>query len=286
MSHLFGTKLFNGFGSLLNGGNTAATVYTTDSVAFEGVSLNDGTNIVLTRHPLKGPSRSVLGGDIPRDDGQYMTGSYFRETEIILEGYLKAASKSAMATLIDSLCLTLSTQEGNLDIVEDDGTVKRFAATCVNYADQFAGRAFYHLTIVPFTLRFTCKVPFGKARGYTSYYTGLTTSGNQSVVNGGTYKSKPVFILNFSAASGVTAVEIENTTTGESITYTDPVAIAAGDILEFDAEMIRVRKNGVEADYGGTFPKLETGVNVIAVTVTGTSFQAGLTTKFRTTYIR
>ncbi len=284
MTHLFGTKLFNGPGSLLNGGNVADTVYTADSVAFEGVSLNDGTSVVLTQPPQKGPSRVVLGGDIARDDGQYQTGTYFRETAVVLRGYLKAASKGAMATLLDALSKTLSTPEGNLDITEDDGTVKRYAATCVNFDEMFADRQRYHLTLVPFVLKFVCKTPFGKAREYASDYVALAASGNQSVVNAGTYKAKPVFVLIFSAAAGVTAVSVRNATTGEAITYTG--AVAAGDILEIDAERVRVLFNGSAGDYGGVFPRLKPGVNVISVAVTGTSFAAGITTKYKQTYVR
>jgi hypothetical protein len=62
------TSLFNEptFGSaLFNGGGSVATVYVTDSVAFENVSLNDGSSVVLTDYPLKGPSRDILGGVIP-----------------------------------------------------------------------------------------------------------------------------------------------------------------------------------------------------------------------------
>jgi phage-related protein len=189
-----------------------------------------------------------------------------------------------MATLVDSLCKTLSKQEGNLDIIEDDGTVKRYVATCVNFDELLADRQRYHLTLVPFTLKFVCKTPFARSRDYTSNYVALTASGNQSVVNGGTYKTNPVFGLVFSSASGVTAVEVENTTTGESITYTG--SIAAGDVLVFDSELKRVLKNGVAQDYSGTFPKLNTGTNVVSYTVTGASFAADVTEKHKLTYLR
>jgi hypothetical protein len=281
MSHLFNSALFGA--KFFNGGGTLAETFSTDSVAFEGVSLNDGSSIVLTRPPLKGPAREILGGNIPRDDGKYQTGEYFRETGIRLTGYLKAASKEAMADLMDSLSQTLAVPQGNLDVIEDNGTVKRFVATCVNWEEQFADRDRYHLTLVPFTFEFV-SYQMPTAREYASEYTELTTSGNQSVVNSGTYKAKPVFILIFTAASAVTAVEIENTTTGESVTYTG--SVAAGDILRFDGEEIEVRKNGVIADYSGVFPRLKPGTNVISVTVTGSGFTAGLTTKHKSRFVR
>src|SRR4051794_31085031 len=119
MTSLFNEPAFNE--SLFNGGGSLSTVYSTDSVAFENTSLNDGTNIVLTQPVLKGPARVILGGEIPRDDGSYVTGSFFRDSAIELKGFLKAASKSAMATYLDTLRKLLSKQEGSLDIIEDDG---------------------------------------------------------------------------------------------------------------------------------------------------------------------
>lgn len=282
MTHLFGTKLFNGPGSLWNGGTTSAPVYVTDSAAFEGVSLNDGTSVVLTEYPKKGPTRVLLGGDIPRGNGKYRTGAYYRETPILLEGYLKAASKSAMADLIDSLAVTLSTENGNLDLIEDNGVVKRYVATCINLDEFLSGRERAHLTIVPFTLRFTCWEPFAQARDYSWYFTALTESGNQSVANSGTAEAKPSFVLNFSAATSVTAVTITNVTTGESITVTEN--ISASDILTVDGENYRVWVNDQGVDFSGTFPELLVGTNVISVQVTGTSFAGGLTTRYRKTY--
>lgn len=283
MSHLLNSRLLNGFGSLFNGGNTAATIYVEDSVSFENVSLNDGTSVVLTQPPKKGPARDLLGGDIPRSDGRYRTGDFYRATAIILEGYLKAASKSAMATLIDTLLPTLATEDGYLDITEDNGVVKRYAATWANPDEFLSERERYHLTIVPFTLKFVCWEPFAAARDYTPFFTALTGNGNQSVLNGGTAKAKPSFVLIFSAASSVTGVTIANETTGESITVTQ--SIAANDVLTIDGENYRVWLNDELQDYSGTFPELQVGTNVLSATVSGASFAAGWTTKFKKRYL-
>jgi phage-related protein len=120
---------------------------------------------------------------------------------------------------------------------------------------------------------FVCRTPFGRARGYESTSLDMSTSPtSQSVVNSGTYAAQPVVTLNFSAASSVKAVLLENLTTGESITYTG--AIAASDILIFDSETKAVTLNGTAVDFSGAFPTLEVGANLLRLTVSGASFMA------------
>ena len=44
-------------------------------------------------------------------------------------------------------------------------------------------------------------------------------------------------------------------------------------------------KNSVAVDYTGAFPNLDVGANLITFTVTGTSFNANLTIKHKSTYL-
>jgi phage-related protein len=276
---LFNSKTFNN--GLFNGGQSIATVYSTDLVVFEGFSLSDGTNMIVSEKLDSGPNRELIGGNITRGNGMYVTGSYFRERIIELSGVVKASSAEALLAYMDRIRQTLATQEGNLDITED-GVVKRYIATCVNYDTMFQ-REHYHITICPFTIRFSCRTPFGLARDYNVDYQSFTTSpSNQSIVTSGSYAAEPVFILSFSAASGVSSVEIENLTTGESITYSG--YIAAGDLLIVDCEQKEVTLNGVAVNFSGLFPSLPAGTSLIQFTINGT-FTLGATTKNRDTYL-
>jgi len=277
-SHPFNTKVFNaGFANNL--------VYVTDNVAFQNTSLNDGTNVILTKPPLSGPAREVLSGPMPRGDGNYQQGDYWRAQGILLQGYLKAADASAMATWKDDFKKLLSTPMGNLDVIEPNGVVKRFVATCVNFDELFAGQEGYHITIVPFVARFVANnPPFGRARDYTSASLDVTTSPTvQSVVHEGSARSKPVVTFIFTSASSVTAAAVTNETNGASVTYTG--SVAANDVLVFDSENLRVLKNGSAVAYAGSFPVLDSGANLMSLSVTGASFAAYCTISHKTTWL-
>lgn len=280
---LFNAKQFNT--ALFNGGSTIATTYLTDSAVFENFSLSDGTRMVLTDPPKFGPTRDLAADPVPRGHGMSKTSALFRENTIELRGWVKHTSTALLDAYLDTIRMTLETEDGNLDLIDANGTVKRYVVTCDNYEDLFADRQRYHTTRCPFVIRFRCFDPFGKARGYTSvFYPSMTTSGTvQSIVNPGTRKARAVFVLNFSAASSVTAVTVTNGTTGEAITYTG--AAAASDVLVFDGENLTVTKNGVAADFTGAFPTLKVGANLVTTTVTGTSFSQDMTSKYKQTYL-
>jgi hypothetical protein len=274
----FNSRVFNaGFANL--------TVYSLDSVSFENTSLNDGTNIVLTKPPLSGPARDILGGPAPRGDGVNQLGEWWRSQAIVLEGYLKASSASAMATWKDEFKKLLSTPMGDLDVIEPNGVVKRFVATCVNYDEMFTGQQRYHVTLVPFVAKFVANnPPFGRSREYVSTSLDVTTSPTvQSVVHAGSAKAKPKVTFIFSSASSVTAASVTNSTNGDAISYTG--SLAAGDILVFDSEDLRVTKNGTAVTYSGGFPVLEASANLMSLAVTGTSFAAYVTISHRTTWL-
>lgn len=279
---LFNTKVFDT--ALFNGGTTNNVVYSTDTLVFESFSLSDGSVLVMTALRFLGPTRELVGGSVPRGDGQYLTASYFRELVVEAEGIVNKNTAAELDAFLDTMRTNLRVQEGNLDYTDANGTVKRFVATCDSYEDLFAGREHYHITFCPWKTRFKCKVPFGKARDYTSTSLSITSSPTSQVLfNGGTYKAQPVISMNFSAASSVTAVSVENVTTGDQISYSG--SISAGDILVFDSEQKQVTKAGTAVDFTGAFPALEPNSNNIRITITGSSFTAYTTYAFKNTYL-
>lgn len=279
---LFNTKLFNT--GMLNGGTTIATVYSTDTLVFENFSLSDGSTMIMTDLIVSGPTREIVGGPMPRGDGQYVTADYFREYTIEARGIVKMGTLALLDAQIDTIKKKLRTREGNLDYIDGNGTVKRFIATVDNFEEMFAARQRYHVTICPFVIRFKCMTPFGKSRTITSTSLSITSSPTvQSVVNAGTYKAQPIVTLLFSAASSVTVVNIANTTKGESIQYSG--SVAANDILVFNSEQKTVTKNGTAVDFTGAFPSVDPGGNLMTVTITATSFTAYTTFTHRDTYL-
>lgn len=276
-SAVFGTRMFNG-------GTVIAEMFSTDTAVFEGFSLSDGTRMVLTEYPTRfGPTREIAGDVVPRGDGRFQTSEFFRENTIELEGYVKHTSKELLGAYLDTIKKTLRSP-GDLDLIDEAGAVKRYRVTADNFDEMFSRRRRYHNTICPFVIRFRCLTPFGKSRAYSSTSLAVSSSPTtQAVVNSGTYTAQPVVTLNFTAASSVTVVLLENVTTGESITYAG--SISASDVLVFDSEQKQVTKNGTAVDFTGAFPSLDVGANLLRVTVTGTSFAAYLTAKHKSSYL-
>jgi len=281
---IFGTKPFAG--GLWGGGSSTVESFSTDTLVLDDFSLSDGETMIMEYLRFLGPTRELIGGTIPRGHGMYQTADYFRETVIECGGIVTASTAALLEAQLDTIRKNLRKAQRDLDYTDANGTVKRFVATLDNFDGLFADREHYHVTFCPWNARFRCKTPFGKARDYTAVTETITSSPhNQTVENTGTAVGQPVFFLIFSSASSVTSVAVENTTTGEEIEYdASGDNIDAGDLLEFDSENKTVKRNGVEVDYSGAFPSLETGSNVLQFTLTGT-FNVTETTKLKTTYL-
>lgn len=278
----FNKFVFNS--NLYGGGQFPVTHYSTDTLVFEGFSLSDGTVMTMTDLKISGPSREFIEGGVPRGDGKFLIADYFREYQVEASGIVRKSTAALLDAELDTIRKSLRVTNGELDYTNAAGTVKRFVATLANPEGLFADRQGYHITFCPWTAVFRCFTPFPTARGYTSQTLSLSSSPeNDVVVNAGTVRARPVFILIFTAATSITALTVANATTGESITYTG--SVAANDIFEFDCENLRVLKNGTASAFTGGFPRLEVGSNVITYTVTGSSFAAIATAKYKMSYL-
>ncbi len=254
-----------------------------DLIVFDGFSLSDNSTVFTQQLLDSAPSRQIIDGAVPRGDGMYMNGEYWRQKVIEVEGFCKESTSTLLETLLDTVRKNLAGREKNLDITRN-GTTRRYVATLTNPEDLFSDRQGHHITVCPFRAQFVCKEPFGLESDYTSATEQAVISPlNITMENLGTIDAKPVLVLIFDAASSVTTVNVENTTNGEEIEYSD--AIAANDVLEFDSEKKTVKKNGTEVDYSGAFPTLIAGSNVMQFTITGTSFDAQITVKHKNTYL-
>lgn len=281
---VFNAANFTFDANLYNGGMFSGVSYSTDRVVFDSFSLSDGTSMICTDIVDSGPTREIIGGKIPRGDGEYVTAAYFRERKITASGWCKAASAAALDTLLDTIRKSLRNREANLDITDAAGTARRFVATCTNYDQMFAGRSGYDITICPWVAEFTCKVPFGYSRNYGSSFLTINASPTTMAANpGGDYKAYPVVTLTFTAASSVTAIDINNVTTGDDISYSG--SVAANDIFIFDGEKKTVTKNGTAVDFSGSFITLEPQGNSVVFTITATSFSASTTIAYKTVYL-
>ncbi|MGE0536635.1 MAG: hypothetical protein AB7O68_16815 [Pirellulales bacterium] len=256
----------------------------TDMLVFEGYSLANNSTIILQNPGIKGPTRELLTGPIPRRDGMWISGVFFRNAVLEPFGLLRTSSVAELEALIDEINGNLTEREGNLDYTRLDGTVRRYRATMTAFDALFAERQHFHITACPWKARFECLTPFAEDREYTTTTVMIGTSPfNQDVQNVGTIDAQPVIYLNFDAASGVTAASVKNLTTGEEVEYSG--ALVAGDILIFDSEQTSVSLNGVVKKFAGSLPSLQKGGNLLQLSFIGTSAAITATLKWKPRYL-
>src|SRR5438105_2340723 len=119
--------------NLYRGGKNPAAVYSTDRVVFENFSLSDGSVMVAQEILDSGPTRELIGGRIPRGDGEFITADYYRERHIDVKGVVVKSTAAALDAYLDTVRKDLRRREGNLDVTDSSGTAKRFTATLTNY---------------------------------------------------------------------------------------------------------------------------------------------------------
>ncbi len=98
------------------------------SLSFEDFSLSDGTVMILTELLDSGATREIVGGNVPRGDGQFITEAYYRERTIIARGIVKKDTAATLDAYLDTIRKSLRAREGNLDIIDNNGTAKRYIA--------------------------------------------------------------------------------------------------------------------------------------------------------------
>lgn len=254
-------------------------------IVFNGYSIHDpAEGLVVQRLRADNmPSRSLRLEDVPRNNGRYITGDYFRTKSIPLKGVIKKATSELLEEELFLMKKALSKRERILDITVND-VIYRWIATLTNGDRMFDRREGYHVTVVPFDLEFDSVEPFGKSIEYESvaWIDETRLDFDEELTHDGNAEAKLVLILNFTAAVSITQISFTNNTREESIVLTQ--AISAGDYVRFDSEEQEVTVNGAPVDFFGTFPVLDPGVNSFTLALTGTSAEFTMTAKHKKTY--
>lgn len=254
-----------------------------DSVVFDGYSLQN-SEIIVTRlsHEVM-PTRDFRTSPIPRNDGEFIINDFWRRKFIKIKGIIKTDSASLLEAKIDEFKKRLAPREKNLDI-KVNGVVRRYVATLTN-GNQLFDRDSYHISYIPFDAEFTVLNPFGEDVDYTSTSTedAIDLSPTHEFDNGGTIKARPIITFNFSAAVNLTKISITNNTRNETIELNANISAPA--YVRFDSEQRTVSIDGVEQDYDGSFPELNTGTNTFTITITADSATYTITEKHKTPYL-
>ena len=259
-------------------------VSSSDLIVFNGYGLQNASVITQELVQDNAPSRAYNTQKIPRNDGGFVVNDKWDSKNVSIRGVIKKDTNALLEAEMNEMKRKLSIGEANLDITTD-GVIRRYVATLVNGDQMFSRRQGFHISFIPFDLVFETVDPFGKDVDYTaeSLFSQTSLTLNGWINNAGTTRARPVFILQFDAASSVSAISIKNNTRNEEIILTEN--ISTGDYVKFDTENMLVTVNGVEQDYSGVFPLLDAEGNSYTITITGSSATYSLTTKFKNTYL-
>jgi hypothetical protein len=184
---------------------------------------------------------------------------------------------------INTVKKNLRTKRAKLVTVWGGKTRVYQKATLVNMNEIFADRKGHHIDMVPFTLEFLCE-DLSTDWGYTVWTGEITAAEDTVAASGdGTIEGKPVIIVVFSAATGVTSLTVEIDENGNTIGYEG--AIAAGDALVFDCESQTVTLNGTSVDFVGYFPEMPLNTATFRFTTDGSSRTFRATIKSKHAYL-
>jgi len=213
----------------------------------------------------------------PRADGVYAESFQYRATRIKLKGYVKGTDRVDLETNMDAMRQALTKASATMKLLW--AGVDRYYDQCypVPINTIFDGREHFHLTFCPFEVEFISLHPYARPIDrdiYDAPYALTASPTNFIFTNNGTAPSDPIIYLTVTTAGTLSAIEIENTLTGESLTLSD--TFSDGDQIILNGEDKTITINGVQGDYMGVFPRLVAGNQMYAFSFTGAGYSLSL----------
>ena len=256
------------------------------SITFNSYDLQ--TSSIVTEKILhtSSPENNLQVNQKMRRDGSILFSNYWTKKNISASGHILGSSISDLDSKIDTLKQNLVGENLDLDIGYAGGT-RRYRATVKRINID---REHFNGSWCPFSIEFVCVDAFGKDTSTTSVTQDNNTSSpfTKVVTIGGSFPAFPTISLDFTSGSNVTAVKIENVTTGEFITIPFPLdsrTFADAEILIVDCNNMTVQISAVNIDFSGVFPKFVVGSNTVRITVSGSPFDIDLDITYTPLYI-
>lgn len=224
---------------------------------------------------------SVDAAEIPKRDGQIITGGKLSVREYELRGQLVAATPTALRTLRDTMMQTLANRTDNLYLFDDRYVEARLISISESFVEGAA------LCALDFILIFQSTLPYELGTTLQSGTLLTTTSGNQTlqITNAGNYTAyAKIKVTAPSSPSIVNDCTVTNLTTDEAFEYVGTVAVNKSLVVDGTVVPFTVTNDGTAdvANYSGDVIKLTPGTNNIQINaVVGTT----LTVYWRDTYI-
>ena len=99
-----------------NGQGTTSGTAQQDNIVFNGLSLQDSvvSSSLMPKHNFT--MRDLPLNKIPRNDGEFIVGDFWRQKVIVVSGIVKESTTSLLNTKITAMKTLLAVREANLDI--------------------------------------------------------------------------------------------------------------------------------------------------------------------------
>lgn len=249
-------------------------------ISFDSNNLQSAYLLVNKLNKSDSASRDIQSEILSFQDGFNVVSNFWRSRTITIGGTIDATGSQHLADTLDTLKQNLSGVNKNLDIDYGTGT-RRYKGTLSRFS---APEEFYNITYLPYTVEFLCQ-PFGYSTSSINLSSNDVTAAShtEAFTFSGTYKPQPIITLTATDVSAVTAISINNTTTGDVITIT--TAIADNDVISINTETHKVTKNGTQINFTGPIPSFDTGSNSLTITFTGTSLTYDIDISYTARYL-
>lgn len=226
------------------------------SITYNGYDLQDANIISSQAQHMGFPDKNISAQSSGRDDDFEITGHYYQQKRIVVEGTIKDTSQANLRSRIDTFKAYMNAQDANLDIGYGSGT-RRYQATVESLEID---EQYYNIDFVKYRITFLCH-SFGKATTETNKsLDGIIQSTIESDVTiAGSYGPKPTITITVVSETNMVRLKFHNTTIGESIEVEQ--SFSASDVLAIDCRNQTVKLNGSEVDFAGQFPSFVIGVN-------------------------
>jgi len=246
------------------------------SVKYDNTELQNATYVPRYFKHESSPERLLNSVKLARQNGEIIVDDTMSIKYIEVAGVLIGTSQSDLETKIDAFKELINRKDKNLDISWAGGT-RRYV--CRSITHEF-NRDFYHLSYVPYSIKFFIPAGCGKDTASTSILdltggTAITaTTSTQALTFAGSTPPKPVHRITVNTRGNADVLRVENTDTGDymdiDLLTVDANGIVNNDYIEIDEENMTVKRNGsTDWPYRGKFPSVVVGVNNLKLTIIG-----------------
>lgn len=192
------------------------------------------------------PTNRFRGGTFTpaRREGARIPHMRLGEKTIRLRGDLAASTAVAARTLLDSLQKAMLSHRINPDEEQELKEIYNFDDRYIRgHLNDFKATPKAAMTFYDWEARFICPDPYFQDSNKMRHVQDISTSpATTTVVNAGTYRSRP--IIRISATGGsITSLTLENLTSGQKFSYVG--TITTGNVLVVDTERLTAENNGI-----------------------------------------